>query len=188
MITKLACMFNPTDAMIENYFSGTKKHLGDVFKFIDKIYALDNAKYAALPIRKLLYDLSKNMEPEFKAYTLLMWKDEHPEFKLSSEMEDFVKRGIFHHWKNNRHHPEFHDGSLKLSNVVGLDDDIPPNKVVNATDMTDLDLAEMVADWCALAGDNNMTPDTWAKNHIGKHFKFTPDQVNTIYSLIKKIA
>lgn len=187
MITKKASSILLTDAMIENYYTGTKKHLGDVFKFIDRIIKTDPDKYKDLKMRKLLYDLSKNSEPEFTPYVLQMWKDKHPEFELSDAANIAIRRAVMHHWKNNRHHPEFHDGSFKLKNVVEGDDDIPPNKLVDATGMQPLDLAEMVADWCALAGDNGKTPEQWAKEHISVHYKFSPEQVKTIYELIKAI-
>lgn len=188
MITKLAHTLLPTTEMQENYFSSTGKHLKGVLSYIDKVYKLDPVKYAALPVRKLIYDASKNSEPEFTPYCFMLWQQSNPKFLISAEMQQEIKKAVFHHWKCNRHHPEFHDPSIKLKNVVDMEDDIPPNKIVDGTPMTDLDIAEMTSDWCAMADDAGISGEKWAKDHIGKHYKFTDDQVKMIYTLIKAIT
>jgi len=188
MITKLASNIDLKYKMRDNYYASTKKHLAGVFKYIDKIDALDPAKYADLPIRKLLYDASKNSEPEFTPYCFLLWEEKNPDFVLDSSMKLNIKSAILHHWKNNRHHPEFHDKNIKFNNVVSLSDDVPPNIIVDGTPMTDLDIAEMTADWCAIADDENMPATKWADEHIGKKYKFSKEQAEMIYNLIEKIA
>jgi hypothetical protein len=188
MITKLAEDLDLKYKMQDNYYASTKKHLSGVFKYIDKIVKLDPAKYGALTPRKLIYDASKNAEPEFTPYCVMLWKEKNKDYKVPAPMSDDIKAAVLHHWKNNRHHPEFHDNKLKLKNVTEDSDDIPPNIVIDATPMTDLDLAEMTADWCAMADDAGISGKKWADDHIGKHYKFSKDQVDMIYDFIRKIV
>ena len=48
--------------------------------------------------------------------------------------------------------------------------------MIDATKMPDLDVAEMVADWCAVSEERGNHPKTWADKNVNVRLKFTDDQ------------
>lgn len=88
------------------------------------------------PIRELVdrsvkHDLSKTEDPELAVFNEYTPKLRHSTYG-SDEYKGFLaamKVGLDHHYANNRHHPEFHNGGVN--------------------GMTLVDLVEMLADWKA---------------------------------------
>ena len=152
------------------YYKRTKKHIDLVKKYCQKIYGLDPVKYEDLLNRAKEHDLSKYSEEELKPYILLTWNyyaDKHNlDFKLTSEMEKKTREAWFHHYTVNKHHPEYYK---------------------NIEDMPDIDIAEMVADWCSVSEEMGNNPIEWAKGKIGSKFKFNEYQVKLIYELLNNI-
>jgi len=61
------------------------------------------------------------------------------------------------------------------------------DKMVDATKMSDLDIAEMTADWAAMGEERGNSPKEWADKNVNKRWKFTKDQEKLIYELIKSV-
>jgi hypothetical protein len=100
--------------------------------------------------RGIIHDRSKFQDPEFSTFV-----NTRPEFKKANygtpEYEAVVKKAqiaVDHHYKNNRHHTNFH-----------------PNGI---TDMNLLDLLEMLADWRAAA---RRSPDLTFAESLPRAFK-----------------
>jgi len=181
----------PTKEQLDFYYTRTRNHVSLVEKYIEKIYNLYRTKYPTLPVRQMFHDQSKYQEPEFTPYVFLTWKyhckDLNIPFETTKELEKEIREATYHHCKNNRHHPEFHDTTTSIDSINSKDRDKPPEKLIDATKMWDVDIAEMVADWCAMSEERGNTPQEWAKMNIGTRWKFTQDQEKLIYNLIDQV-
>lgn len=179
-----------TQEMREHYYNRTRKHISLVQKYIRKIYNDNPIKYLFLRDRIETHDKSKYEEPELTPYILITWnyycKDNNIDFKLTKEEKELTRATTYHHVKNNRHHPEFHDDNTTIDCIVKSNRDDIPKKPVDGTNMTDIDIAEMVADWLAMSEEKNSDPIKWADQTVDKRWLFTPNQYNLIYSLINK--
>lgn len=89
-----------------------------------------------------------------------------------------------HHVHSNRHHPEFYDDTGKINRE---DRDKKPDKIVDATKMEDLDIAEMISDWLAMSEERGNKCIDWADKNVNIRWKFTDKQKDLIYKLIKGI-
>ena len=65
--------------------------------------------------------------------------------------------------------------------------DKPPEEMIDATKMPDLDIAEMVADWCAVSEERGNTPKSWADKNVNVRWKFTDEQSDLIYEIIDAV-
>ena len=176
--------------METHFLSRTNLHRKLVQKFCQKIYQLDPNKFQELPNRATTHDQSKYDEPEKIAYIYITWKyhcrDNHMEFLQDKDMETRAIQATEHHIKTNRHHPEFH--STQETNLINPSNrDRPNGNIIDATLMEDLDIAEMVADWCAVSEERGTCPFDWAMANIGTRWKFTDRQEVLIHWLINKI-
>jgi hypothetical protein len=175
-----------TDEMRKHYEDRTNKHINLVRKYCKKIE--DIGELGGMVGRGEQHDKSKLENPEQDPYIFITWEykckdDGHP-CKYPKELKDKMNAATEHHITHNRHHPEYHDKSRK-SGLINRDDrDAVPDKMVDATRMNDLDLAEMVADWCAMSEERGNTPQEWAKKNINKRWKFTKEQEDFIYDLV----
>lgn len=178
--------------MIEHFNKRTNLHIDLVKKFAKKL--IEN--YPELKqLQKQInnHDQSKFKSPEYEPYLHINWmyklKDEGKEYKVPSEIDDKMKLASFHHIKNNKHHPEYWDDSVKLETGLNSKDrDGIPDKMIDATNMDKLSLAEMVCDWCAMSKEKkNNTPIEWADTVINKRWKFNDGQIELIYNWINKI-
>jgi hypothetical protein len=87
-----------------------------------------------------------------------------------------------HHVHSNNHHPEFFDKSSKINKE---NRDTPPQTIVDATSMGEIDLAEMCCDWCAMSKEKGEDgPFDWADKNIGKRWKFNDAQTDYIYTIL----
>jgi len=167
----------------------TNKHIKLVQKYCKKLADLDS-DYEDLIGRGEVHDDSKFDNPELDPYIHTTWKykckDDGVEFECPKEMEDKMTEATEHHILNNRHHPEFHCGQTE--NLINTDDrDKPPEEMIDATKMEDLDIAEMCCDWCSVSDERGSSPKTWADNNVNVRWKFTDDQKDLIYNLIDKL-
>jgi hypothetical protein len=132
-----------------------------------------------------LHDASKYEDLEKIPYIFISWdyhmKDLGEPFTVPKDIKERMTDATLHHVQNNRHHPEFFD---KTGRINRDDRDKPPTKIVDGTAMTDVDIAEMVADWLAMAEEKGTSTLEWADKNINVRWKFTDDQVNLIYALI----
>lgn len=81
--------------------------------------------------------------------------DEYIQFKQAQQT----------HYENNRHHPEYW--------------------MPNIDNMGSSALAEMCADWCAMATVFGNTPFEWADKVIGTKYHFNDNQIYYIYEILK---
>ena len=92
-----------------------------------------------------------------------------------------------HHVLNNRHHPEFHGDRTK--NVINLSDrDKSTSEIINAERMSNIDIAEMCADWLAVSEERGTVATDWADKNINVRWKFIPEHVDLIYELIGAVS
>ena len=167
----------------------TNKHIDLVKKYCKKIYDYDKKFYELLEICEN-HDASKFKEPEKTPYILITWKykciNDNEPFSCSKKEEKEMNDATEYHIKNNSHHPEYY--SEQKENLINKNNrDEKPKNIIDATKMPDISIAEMVADWCAVSEERNSSPEIWAKNNINKRWKFTKEQENLIYNLIKNI-
>lgn len=172
----------PTKEMLDHFNNRTNRHIELVRKYCTKleerIPGLDG-----LHKRSLEHDASKFESKEKIPYVWLTWRYKCEDAKkpcvLPTGMKRMIDEATEHHILSNAHHPEFHQG--KTSNLVNKEDrDKPPKEMVDATKMSKLDLAEMVADWCAMSEERGNTPQEWAKKNVNVRWKYTPEQVKLI--------
>jgi hypothetical protein len=151
-------------------------------KNADKLYLSDKL-FRDLPFQASNHDYSKFQEPELTPYIVLTQyyalKQKGIELKTDDSIRDRIRNAVFHHLKNNSHHPEYWD-----NNIQPLTKGERSKQVVNATTMPVIDLAEMVCDWKAMSQELNDSVEEFAKSVIGKKFIFSPEQVALIHNCI----
>jgi len=172
---------------IKKYFeTRTKRHISLVQKYCG-IIAKKFPEMEGIIARGKAHDASKYGKDELEPYIWLTWqykcKDDGVDPKLPEGMQARIDRAAEHHILNNAHHPEFHQ-SKKTGLLAKGDRDGIPDKAIDATKMSDLDIGEMVADWCAMSEERGNTPKSWADKTVNKRWLFTPKQTKLIYKLI----
>jgi hypothetical protein len=178
-----------TDEM-ENWFKKrTDNHVKMVQEWAEKIEKAF-PELEGLVDRAKDHDANKYKEPERTPYIFVSWdykcKDDGVDWDCPENIKDMMNEATHHHVTRNRHHPEFHCG--KKSNLINRDDrDKPPEEIVDATKMEDIDIGEMCADWCAMSEEKNNTPQEWAKKNINKRWDFNDSQVDLIYKILDKV-
>jgi hypothetical protein len=172
---------------MEDWFNErTRRHINLVHKYMARI-ALSDRKYVDLIDRFGEHDASKFLDPEVEPYVYISWdykcKDDGVEFKVPKAISDKMNEATQHHVLNNSHHPEYHCG--KKTNLINRSDrDKPPEELIDATKMPDLDIAEMCADWCAMSEEKGSKPQDWAKKNVNVRWKFTNKQAKLIDKLL----
>jgi hypothetical protein len=177
-----------TEVMKEFFEKRTERHIELVKKYAQKI-ADTNLGLVDVVKQASEHDASKYKNPEHEPYLYITWnykcKDEGKDFTIPSHIKD--SDATLHHVQHNRHHPEFHGEESCDKSINRNDRDAAPEKVTDATKMNDIDVAEMVADWCAMSEEKESCPKDWAEKNINKRWNFTDDQVKLIYKLIDDI-
>ncbi len=167
----------------------TKHHISLVQKYCGLI-AKKFPQMKGLVERGKVHDASKYGKDELDPYIWLTWRykcqDDGTDPKLPKGMATEIKKATEHHILNNAHHPEFHQ-SKKTGLLAKGDRDGVPSGTTDASKMTDLDIAEMVADWCAMSEERGNTPKSWADKVVNKRWKFTTPQTKLIYTLIDNV-
>jgi len=177
-------------AMEDFFQKRTKKHIDLVAKYCKKIAKYDTKRFNELITRIEEHDQSKFKSPEVEPYVYITWKykckDDGTEYECPENMDKKMTAATEFHVKNNSHHPEYHcDKTTDLINEKNRDK--PPEEMIDATKMPDLDIAEMCADWMAVSEERGNTPKSWADKNINIRWKFNNHQKNLIYELIKSI-
>ena len=115
-------------------------------------------------------------------YIELTWaKKDDPKAKSTKEMND----ATLHHIKYNKHHPEYHleDKTKANINSTNRDESV---KCVSAKNMDDISVAEMVADWQAMAEElKTNTAREWFNDVKDVRWSFSKKQENLINKLLK---
>jgi Mn-containing catalase len=175
------------DEMLAWFKKRTDMHINLVKKYCKKIEEYDD-RFKGLLEQAQDHDASKFEDPEIDPYVYVTWqyycKEHNREFKAPEGMDDEMNKATQHHVKNNKHHPEFFsDKEIELINRQ--DRDKPPKEMVDATKMPDMNLAEMAADWMAVAEEKGTDPNGWADKNVNIRWKFTDEQKDLIYELLK---
>jgi hypothetical protein len=151
----------------------TNMHIELVKKAADQI-ASANPEFrefdgTELMQRAEVHDASKFEEPERSAYIELNWR----KFKGDEAKTPEIDKAVLHHITTNRHHPEFGKEPIK-------------GKPTDASEMTNLDIAEMVADWQGMSEElKTNTAREWYEAEGDKRWIFTPEQKALIDKLLK---
>lgn len=166
----------------------TRKHIDLVKKYAQKIADI-NPDLSGVVEQASTHDDSKYEEPEHTPYLYITWdykcKDEGKDFQIPDGIKD--NDATLHHIKHNRHHPEFHDEGSGESSLNRNNRDEAPERATDAFKMTDIDIAEMVADWCAMSEEKGNSPQSWADKNVNKRWNFNDKQVDLIYKLMDDI-
>jgi len=177
---------------MEEFFNKrTERHINLVRKYCDKIHNYYPDQFEGIIERGEEHDQSKYADPEVIPYIYITWdyrcKDLGIDPGISDEIHDEMNAASEHHVHNNRHHPEFFCN--EKSTINREDRDAVPDKIIDATEMDDLDIAEMVADWWAMSEEKgDKSPKAWADKNVNKRWKFTKEQKNLIYELIDALS
>jgi len=178
--------------IMEKYFVyRTKKHISRVQGFIDSAIEFFPEMEADLRGRGAQHDMSKFYIPERKHYIILTWKykcaKEGVAFSISDKESEHIRDTTFHHCKNNPHHPEYWDKSLKI-NPVNKESREKRDVIADASAMDDLSVIEMVCDWSAMSAmsveNGEPGPKKWADESIKDRWKFSKHQQDLIYEVI----
>lgn len=172
--------------MIDWFRIRTNNHISLVKKYCDKISKFKG--FSDLSVQCQNHDASKFCDPEYVPYILISWqykcKSDGIEFNVSDYWKDLMNSATEHHVKQNSHHPEFYSNE---TNVINTENRDKPAKLIDATKMPLMNVAEMVADWCAVSKERHTNPKDWADSNIGTRWKFDDKQTKLIYDLIAKI-
>jgi len=175
--------------MREWFDKRTNKHIERVQKYCKKIEEYDD-RFKGLVEQAKVHDQNKFKDPEVDPYVYISWdykcKDDGVDFKVPEGMDEKMNAATSHHVKNNSHHPEAHS-EKEVDLINRKDRDLPPEKIIDATKMPDLDMAEMVADWFAMSEEKNTNPKEWADKNVNVRWKFDDEQKDLIYELIDEI-
>lgn len=191
---KIYAVSNQSDAtkeMKEFFDKRTECHIALVQKYCKKIEDYDTDRFKGLVDRGAIHDQSKLKDPEIDPYIWITWqykcKSDGIKFSAPHGLDQMMSQATSHHVKNNRHHPEFH--SKQEVELINRDDrDKPPKKMVDATMMKDLDIAEMIADWLAMSEEKGSSTKDWADKNVNVRWKFDEKQKSLIYELIDQMS
>jgi hypothetical protein len=168
-----------TDEMLEFFKERTRKHIELVQKYARKIVELDPERWAELAEQVEEHDASKLKSPELLPYVWVTWKhkceDDGVDFDPPEGIEEMMDEATAHHIRSNRHHPECHCGPL------------PKGEKADGAKMSETDVAEMVADWCAMGEEKGNSPKDWADKNVDVKWSFDDWQVDLVYELIEEI-
>lgn len=130
------------------------------------------------------HDGSKYEEPERTPYIELTWNKKEGT-KAEGELEDQITQATLHHIKNNRHHPEYHLEDKSKANLSSTNRD-ESIECVDASNMPDVDVAEMVADWQGMSEElQTNTSREWFNDVKDVRWHFSSEQEELIDKLLK---
>jgi len=180
---------NNYEEMKDWFEKRTKNHIERVQKYCKKV-ADEFPEFKELIERGKIHDQSKYKSPEMEPYIYTTWqykcKDDGREFECPDGMDEKMSIATEHHVKHNRHHPEFH--CKKEVDLINRGDrDKPPEEIIDATGMKDLDVAEMCADWMSMSEERGGKPQEWAKKNVNVRWEFTDEQEELIYKILDNV-
>lgn len=159
----------PTREMVDFFEKRTLEHINRVIKYMKQLEGYSDLTHDELIERAQLHDQDKysSREMALPYCWVTEYHRQNNEGEVDSETQrqyDLAKDATGRHVEQNLHHPEAHQ---------------------SIEDMSQLDLAEMVADWSAMAeelGEGNARG--WADQNIGSKWEFTDKQKDFIYGAI----
>ncbi len=168
-----------TDELGEHFYKRTREHIERVKNNALTLYRYDPIRFKLLLSQAEKHDASKFEEPELTPYIQLSYyyvcKRKGIEFKTSPDIKEEIVTAVFHHIKNNKHHPEYYfEGATRKRD----------GQVIDARTMPVVSLAEMICDWKALSQELDNSVLDFASKVINNKYTFSSDQVILIYELI----
>lgn len=180
-----------TKEMENWYVKRTQAHIKSVQNYCNKIESYDPIRFKGLVDNAKWHDQIKFREPERTPYVFITWmykcKNMNPPVPYSppEHMKAIMDEATAHHIKNSQHHPEY--WSDVTDNLVNPDARDEASQIIDATKMPDIYIAEMVADWFAVAKERHNSVKFWADKNINKRWMFAPEQTKLIYELVENI-
>jgi hypothetical protein len=164
----------------ESFFlDRTNKHIRLVQKAAAKIAEV-HPEFKELVKQAEKHDLSKLEEPERTPYIELTWMKKTGE--ETKDKED-ITQATLHHITTNSHHPEYH---LKDKSDANINKDDRDKSDIDISLMPDIDIAEMVADWQAMAEElQTNTAREWFEKQKDVRWHFTEHQEGLISKLLE---
>jgi len=200
MFNKLLEKINTADEMESEkyqwFVERTNKHIdlvkGAAQKIVDAY-----PEFEDLLQRVRVHDASKFEEPELTPYISITWRHKLEDEKggydpinnkgyktpglLDKEDEN---EATLHHITTNSHHPEYHLKDKSQANISSKDRD-KSEKCIDASEMPDLDIAEMVADWQAMSEElGKNTAREWFDKQKDVRWHFSDKQEQLIDKLL----
>lgn len=157
---------NITESLKDKFIERTKNHVNLVNKYAAKLGMTfpnhDSSKFGDL------------LEP----YSLFMKQDR------TKEEDELLDLATLIHIKNSPHHPEYWTDT----NLEGFSRKNPnPNGIIDATEMDENSMTEMLCDWCSMSEEKDNTPMEWFNKVNGTRWLFTTEQQRFIRETIKKL-
>ena len=158
----------------------TNKHIKRVQDVSKKIVD-EYEEYKELLEQVKNHDDSKFKEPELTPYIELTWlKEQNKDYDGGRDIE----KATLHHIKNNKHHPEYHLEDKSEANISSENRD-ESDKCIDAKNMDDISVAEMVADWQAMAEELGGSAREWYDDVKDVRWSFSKKQEELIDKLLK---
>ena len=152
----------------EKFIERTKKHIELVNKYANKVgYEFPDHDASKLDLLLDAY-----------CYYVVPKEERSEEEQLALDMATLL------HIKNASHHPEYWT-STPLEGFTRQN--YTPNGVIDATEMDNESIVQMVADWNAMSEEKGNSPMEWFNKVNGKRWLFTTEQQRLIRNLIKKM-
>ena len=160
----------PTKEMVSFFKKRTQEHINRVINYMKKLKDFPGLNDLEVAARARRHDEDKYKDPDL--VLPYVWiteyykvKNDGKEIKPDLQAQyDLASDASEKHVHRNLHHPEAH---------------------TTPEEMSLLDLAEMVADWSAMAEElGEGSAKGWADKNVGSKWKFTPEQTETIYTMI----
>lgn len=157
----------------------TNQHIKRVQNAAKKIVTEYN-EYKELLEQVKNHDDSKFKEPEIAPYIELTWLKKQNQ---DDDGDKSIEKATLHHIIHNRHHPEYHNKNKANISSTNRDESI---KCIDASNMDDISLAEMVADWQAMSEElKTNTSREWYNDVKDVRWSFSKEQNNLINKLLR---
>jgi len=180
-----------------HFIKRTKYHIALVGEAINKIVEAF-PEFSELLDRASIHDASKFIEPERTPYIEISWRhkieDEKGDYDPYNNKgyktpgtltKDDENKATVHHITSNSHHPEYHLEDKSNANI-NAEDRNKSDKIVDATRMPDLDIAEMIADWQAMSEElQTNTAREWYNKQKDVRWNFSEHQEALIDKLLQ---
>jgi hypothetical protein len=162
----------PTEKMFNFFNRRTSNHINKVKRNLLTIIGSNEAFNLNLDTNELskripIHDKSKFSKEEFIPYVWLTeyyrCKNSNIPFEYPPKVEEKTKEAATHHYQSNRHHPEFHS---------------------KPSDMSNEDIAEMIADWAAMSQELNNSLKEFTNKSLTTKYNFTKEQTELINKLV----
>lgn len=161
----------------------TYRHIALVQKAARKVAGTYPDEFSVLIDIVEDHDASKFEEPERTPYIELTWNKKN-NIKAKPELQKDITIATLHHIKNNAHHPEYWLEDKTKANLSSTNRD-ESIECVDASNMDDIAIAEMVCDWVAMSEElQTNTAREWYNDVKDVRWHFSDKQDKLIDRLL----